>query len=163
MARISVPWSQVIDRISVGGRSCMRATRAACRESASLRGGCTNRTIRVWRSTRVPIAERWLLLVFGDGEHYLPRPKSSRGWFAAAVARSNVQAITPHDLRHSCASRAISSGVNVLALARMLGHQSAKVTLDTYSDLFDADLDVKCAQSVLNACLPPSLLTVISC
>jgi hypothetical protein len=29
----------------------------------------------------------------------------------------------------------------VLALQRMLGHQSAKVTLDTYADLFDADLD----------------------
>jgi hypothetical protein len=30
----------------------------------------------------------------------------------------------------------------VLALQRMLGHQSAKVTLDTYADLFDDDLDV---------------------
>lgn len=38
-------------------------------------------------------------LVFGDGG-YLPRPKSNGGWFAAAVKRSGVQAITPHDLRH---------------------------------------------------------------
>ena len=37
----------------------------------------------------------------------------------------------------------------------MLGHQSAKVTLDTYADLFDTELDavaaaidLKCAQSV---------------
>jgi hypothetical protein len=45
------------------------------------------------------------------------------------------------DLRHSCASLAISAGVNVLALRRMLGHTSAKVTLDTYADLFDDDLD----------------------
>jgi integrase len=80
-------------------------------------------------------------LVFGDGINYLPRPKSSGGWFAGAVKRAKVQKITPHDLRHSCASIAISSGVNVLALARMLGHSSAKVTLDTYADLFDADLD----------------------
>jgi integrase len=94
-------------------------------------------------------------LVFGDGEHYLPRPKSSTGWFVAAVRKAQVQYITPHDLRHSCASLAISAGVNVLALARMLGHSSAKVTLDTYSDLFDADLDKvaealdsRCAQSV---------------
>jgi hypothetical protein len=35
----------------------------------------------------------------------------------------------------------VSAGVNVLALQRMLGHKSAKVTLDTYADLFDADLD----------------------
>ncbi len=94
-------------------------------------------------------------LVFGDGIHYLPRPKSQRGWFEGAVKRAKVQKITPHDLRHSCASIAISSGVNVLALSRMLGHQSAKITLDTYADLFDTDLDavaaaldIKCACSV---------------
>jgi integrase len=81
-------------------------------------------------------------LVFGvPGGGYLPRPKSDGGWFAAAVKRAGVQAITPHDLRHTCASLAVSAGVNVLALQRMLGHKSAKVTLDTYSDLFDADLD----------------------
>jgi integrase len=33
------------------------------------------------------------------------------------------------------------AGVNVLARQRMLGHKSAKVTLDTYADLFDDDLD----------------------
>jgi hypothetical protein len=58
-----------------------------------------------------------------------------------------------------CASIAITSGVNVLALSRMLGHQSAKVTLDVCSDLFDSDLDavaasieLKCAQSVPKRC-----------
>jgi integrase len=75
-----------------------------------------------------------------DGR-YLPRPKSSAGWFAAAVTKARVQKITPHDLRHTCASLAVSAGVNVLALQRMLGHTSANVTLDTYSDLFDDDLD----------------------
>jgi integrase len=75
---------------------------------------------------------------------YLPRPKSDGGWFAGAVQRAKVQKITPHDLRHTCASLAISAGVNVLALQRMLGHASAKIakiTLDTYADLFDDDLD----------------------
>jgi integrase len=72
---------------------------------------------------------------------YLPRPKSSTGWFQAAVTKAKVQKITPHDLRHTCASLAVSAGVNVLALQRMLGHKSAKVTLDTYADLFDDDLD----------------------
>jgi len=82
-------------------------------------------------------------LVFpGPNGGYLPRPKSTRGWFSGAVARAQVQKITPHDLRHTAASLAISAGVNVLALQRMLGHKSAKVTLDTYADLFDTDLDV---------------------
>jgi integrase len=81
-----------------------------------------------------------LVFVGRDGG-YLPRPKSSNGWFIRAVKAAGVQAITPHDLRHTCASLAVSAGVNVLALQRMLGHTSAKMTLDTYADLFDDDLD----------------------
>ena len=80
-------------------------------------------------------------LVFGDGERYLPRPKSGDGWFAGAVKRAKVQRITPHDLRHTCASLAVSVGGNVLALARMLGHKDPSVTLKVYADLFDSDLD----------------------
>jgi integrase len=80
-------------------------------------------------------------ITINPGGGYLPRPKSQRGWFAGAVKRAKVQRITPHDLRHTCASLAVSAGVNVLALQRMLGYKSAKVTLDTYADLFDDDLD----------------------
>ncbi|MBV7701911.1 site-specific integrase [Nocardia nova] len=76
-----------------------------------------------------------------DPAEYLPRPKSVGGWFAGAVKRAGVQAITPHDLRHTCASLAVSAGVNVLALARMLGHKDPSVTLKVYADLFDSDLD----------------------
>src|SRR5271155_4987205 len=114
---------------------------------------CAGRTFSPGEGQRGPDA-----LVFCDGVHYLPRPKSTDGWFVAATKRAKVQKITPHDLRHTCASIALSSGVNVLALSRMLGHQSAKVTLDTYADLFDTDLDavaealdLKCAHSVPKA------------
>jgi integrase len=85
-------------------------------------------------------------LVFpGPNGGYLPRPKSGDGWFEGAVKRAGIQRVTPHDLRHSCASLSVSAGVNVLALQRMLGHKSAKVTLDTYADLFDTDLDAVAA------------------
>jgi integrase len=43
-------------------------------------------------------------LVFGDGVNYLPRPKSTDGWFVGAVKRAKVQKITPHDLRHTFAT-----------------------------------------------------------
>ena len=36
---------------------------------------------------------------------------------------------------------AISAGANVKAVQRMLGHAEASMTLDTYADLFDTDLD----------------------
>ena len=61
--------------------------------------------------------------------------------FAHAVARCqqtyrDFPTVTPHDLRHTAASLAI-----VKAVQTMLGHKSAAMTLDTYSDLFPDDLD----------------------
>ena len=45
-----------------------------------------------------------------------------------------------HELRHSCASLAIASGANVLAVQRLLGHATASMTLDRYGHLFSDDL-----------------------
>ncbi len=44
-------------------------------------------------------------------------------------------------LRHTATSLAVSSGANVKAIQRMLGHASAAMTLDVYADLFDDDLE----------------------
>lgn len=79
-------------------------------------------------------------LLFGEGEH-LRRPHPVSGWFAKAVAESKVPRVTPHDLRHTAASLAVSAGANVKAVQRMLGHASAAMTLDLYADLFDDDLE----------------------
>lgn len=48
--------------------------------------------------------------------------------------------ISPHALRHTCASLAISSGANVKVVQRMLGHATAAMTLDLYGHLFGDDL-----------------------
>lgn len=81
-------------------------------------------------------------LVFpGPDGGYLRRPNSENGWFVAAVRRAEIQMVTPHDLRHTCASLAVSAGANVLAVSRMLGHKNPAETLKTYADLFDSDLD----------------------
>lgn len=85
-------------------------------------------------------------LLFGDGVTHMRLPNSVRGWFAFAVKRvrdadDEFPRVTPHDLRHTAASLAISAGANVKAVQRMLGHASASMTLDTYADLFDDDLD----------------------
>lgn len=77
---------------------------------------------------------------------FLRAGNSKDGWFQAAVRRcmsedADLTRITPHDLRHTAASLAISAGANVKVVQRMLGHKSAKVTLDTYAALFPDDLD----------------------
>ncbi|WP_307842117.1 site-specific integrase [Salinibacterium sp. SWN1162] len=83
-------------------------------------------------------------LLFGDGNTHMRRPNTSKNqtsWFIRALASAELESMTVHDLRHSAASLAISAGANVKAVQRMLGHASAAMTLDTYADLFDDDLD----------------------
>lgn len=86
-------------------------------------------------------------LVFGDGKTFVRMPNSRRGWWVTAIAKAHEvdptfpTTLTRHDLRHTAASLAVSAGANVKALQKMLGHASAAMTLDTYADLFDDDLD----------------------
>ena len=64
-----------------------------------------------------------------------------RDVFNPAAVKAGLDGLTPHELRHTAASLAISSGANVKAVQRMLGHASAAMTLDVYAGLFDDDLD----------------------
>ena len=83
-------------------------------------------------------------LLFGSGLAHMRRPGTSKNktsWFIRALADADLEPMTIHDLRHTAASLAISSGANVKAVQRMLGHASAAMTLDTYADLFDDDLN----------------------
>lgn len=83
--------------------------------------------------------------VFSDSGEPLHRPYSPNHWFQQAVARSVEKGLIPqrvtlHDLRHSAASIMVSSGANIKAVQRQLGHASAAMTLDVYAELFDDDL-----------------------
>ena len=67
-------------------------------------------------------------------------------WFYQAVKRLHKRdpsfpVLTPHGLRHVAAGLMVSAGANVKVVQRQLGHKSAAMTLDTYADLFEDDLD----------------------
>ncbi len=81
-------------------------------------------------------------LVFTSTRGEVLRNRNARrAWFDNAAAAIGQPGLTPHELRHTAASLAVSAGANVKAVQRMLGHASAAMTLDVYSDLFDDDLD----------------------
>ena len=86
-------------------------------------------------------------LVFTDQRGSVLRNSNWRSRvFTSAVAKcqtgdDSFPSISPHDLRHTAASLAISAGANVKAVQRMSGHAKASMTLDVYADLFDAALD----------------------
>ena len=89
---------------------------------------------------------------------WLRNARFRSGWLTPAVALMDAEAkaaakeagerpprplgdVEPHELRHTCASLAVSAGANVKVVQRLLGHEKASVTLDTYSSLFETDLD----------------------
>jgi integrase len=77
---------------------------------------------------------------------YLAPPAGNDSWLSGAVGRcqkadKSFPRVTAHDLRHTAASLAISAGANPKVVQRMLGHASAAMTLDVYTDLFESDLD----------------------
>lgn len=73
------------------------------------------------------------------------RRRFDRAVAELTVADPQFPRVTPHDLRHTAASLAVSAGAHVKSLQRMLGHASAAMTLDVYADLFDDDLDAVAA------------------
>lgn len=64
-----------------------------------------------------------------------------RTYDPAVLAAGLPEELWVHDLRHTAASLSIASGASVKSVQRMLGHASAKITLDVYAGLFDQDLD----------------------
>jgi integrase len=64
-----------------------------------------------------------------------------RDVFDRASTAAGLDGLTPHELRHTAASRAVASGASVKGVQRMLGHASAAMTLDVYAGLFEDDLD----------------------
>jgi integrase len=64
-----------------------------------------------------------------------------RDVFDRAAEDAGLDGLTPHELRHTAASLAVSAGASVKSIQAMLGHSSAAMTLDVYAGLFDADLD----------------------
>jgi integrase len=60
--------------------------------------------------------------------------------FDPAAKAIGVKGLTPHQLRHTCASLAISAGANVKVLQTLLGNKTATLTLDRYGHLLPDDL-----------------------
>ncbi|WP_165772518.1 tyrosine-type recombinase/integrase [Tepidiforma thermophila] len=71
-------------------------------------------------------------LVFCREDGYYLNPKAPLDWLERTLARAGLRKVRFHDLRHTAATLAIASGVDVRTTGALLGHVSAKMTLDTY-------------------------------
>lgn len=77
---------------------------------------------------------------YTDGRYYSPS-LIGRGWkeLSGSFGLTGTQGrqITFHDLRHSFATLAISKGADIKAVAAVLGHANAAITLNVYADAYE--------------------------
>ena len=135
-------------RVNVSaGRSPSRAAWCGRHRRRTSAGRCRSRLSLADELAALMVGKGRDELVFTDMRGGVLRNSNWRARvFEPAVATcqkadESFPSITPHDLRHTAASLAISAGANVKAVQRMLGHAKASMTLDMYADLFDDDLD----------------------
>lgn len=81
-----------------------------------------------------------LVFVSARGGGHLTLREARYTFQKAVAAVDGIDGVQLHDLRHTCASLAISAGANV-KVQRLLGHKTAVLTLDRYGHLFPDDLD----------------------
>lgn len=111
------------------------------------------------------------LYVFGDpvrAAPYNPTKLSAR-WplFARMLSLTGTQGEVPkfHDLRHTFATTAIASGMDVKSLSSILGHSSAAMTLDVYADALASakrgamdDMDAKMREEAAKSSVQKNLV-----
>ena len=61
------------------------------------------------------------------------RPSAAYYWMKVLLKEAGLPHIRFHDLRHTFATHALTSGVDAKTLSGILGHTNASFTLDTYT------------------------------
>lgn len=61
-------------------------------------------------------------------------PRIIRSRFKTMLKQAKLPYVRFHSLRHTFATRCLEQGVDVATVSKLLGHASAKMTLDTYTD-----------------------------
>lgn len=75
-----------------------------------------------------------------------PRPSTVSGWVSENRDRLGLPPHTKfHTFRHTHVSYLVKQGVNIVIIARRLGHANPSMTLDCYSHMFAGDLDRQAA------------------
>jgi len=72
-------------------------------------------------------------LVFAAGNGEPINPSNLRRDFLSLIARAGVPTIRVHDLRHTFATLALSSGAPLKAVAEAIGHADTRLTISTYT------------------------------
>ena len=62
-------------------------------------------------------------------------------WDRAVTSAGLPEGLTPHNLRHTCASLLVAGGADPVAVQRHLGHKDVSTTMNIYAGLFPNRLE----------------------
>ncbi len=88
-----------------------------------------------WRAERCP-ASPW---VFANWHGR--RVSTVRYSFAAACTRAGIEDCHPHDLRRTCGSWLVQSGIGIERISKLLRHSSITITARVYAHLRQTDIE----------------------
>lgn len=80
-----------------------------------------------------------------------------RNVLGPAAKRLGLENVTPHTLRHTCASLLISRKTPITTVSRILGHKTVTLTLNTYGHFYTDDL-VECMNDIGTLVIPSTPL-----
>lgn len=106
----------------------------------------SNRTIKVRKDVldQLDYTHEWLF-VNRDGNPVRYHGFKSRVWDKAVKKSGLDPRPTPHDLRHTHASRLLNDGVPMAVVSRRLGHENINITVDLYGHI-DKSSDAAAAE-----------------
>jgi integrase len=161
---LALTWGNTdLDRKAISVVASLETTRAGLRRKGpKTKAGVRevtlpNHVIAILHAHRRALLERRLLLGLGkltDKDLVFPSWDGSSPWdpnaFSAAWSKAAAEhglTIPFHSLRHTHASQLIDAGVDVVTIARRLGHSSPNVTLQIYAHMYAQD-DSKAANAI---------------
>ena len=89
-------------------------------------------TVKLLSEGKNKVSSEWIFPNFYDNSKPI-NPSTAYLRLKAILKKADLPSIRFHDLRHTFATHALSSGVDARTLSGILGHTNASFTLDTYT------------------------------
>lgn len=89
-------------------------------------------TVKLLSERKPKVSSEWIFPNFYDNSKPI-NPSTAYLRLKAILKKADLPSIRFHDLRHTFATHALSSGVDARTLSGILGHTNASFTLDTYT------------------------------
>ncbi len=127
----------VINNKETQGKSIVKETKSMTSDRIIPFDSVLLSMLKSWRKTQSEEYGTMLMpsaFIFGTSiDPYAPtRPDNVTQWLARFNKSHGLRNVSPHDLRHTCATLLLSNGANVKETQTILGHADASTTLKFY-------------------------------